>query len=105
LVNEPLIRLLEYKFKDSGLDINVISATIISGIYYLVLHRKRSLFCDVDFNSKVGRERLQYGVNQLSILLFSAINKQNDFEAIAERLRTEGVNEELIAKCVYSDLK
>ena len=56
-INEPLIRLLEHKFKDSSLDINVISAIIISGIYYLILHRKRSHFCDVDYNSRAGKDR------------------------------------------------
>ena len=39
LVNEPLIRMMEQIFKDSGMDMNVITAVMISGIYYLILHR------------------------------------------------------------------
>lgn len=101
LINEPLIRLLEYKFKDSGLDIHVIAATLISGVYYLILHRKRSLFCTVDFNTRIGKERLKTGIDQLATLLFACANKQSEQNIIAERLRAEGVSEELITKCVF----
>lgn len=100
VINEPLIRLLESKFVGSGLDINVITAMMISGIYYLILQRKRSLFCDVDFNSKVGKERLRLGVKQMSSMLFAHINRQNERLQIAERLRNEGVSEEIISKCI-----
>ncbi|MCE5332782.1 MAG: TetR/AcrR family transcriptional regulator [Bacteroidales bacterium] len=100
LINEPLIRMLELKFKDSGIDINVICAMIISGIYYLVLHRKRSRFCDVDFNTKQGKDRLRTGIDQLSSILFAQIQKQNELLQIAERFRNEGVSEEVINKCL-----
>ena len=102
LINEPLIQLLEYKFKDSGIDINPIAATLISGVYYLILHRKRSSFCTVDFNTKIGKERLKTGIEQLTTLLFACANKQSEQQKIADRLRQEGVSEELIAKCVFN---
>jgi len=100
IVNEPSIRMLEKTFSGSGLDINVISAMMISGIYYLVLHRNRSLFCDVDFNSKAGKDRLRLGVKQMSSMLFAQINRQKEMLQIAERLRSEGVSEEIIGKCI-----
>lgn len=97
VVNQPLLAMLEQKFKGTGLDVNVISAMMISGIYYLILHRKRSAFCAVDFNTKIGKERLRTGVKQMSQLLFAQVQKKNE---IAERLRAEGVSEEIISKCV-----
>lgn len=100
VVNQPLLAILEHKFKGSGLDVNVICAMMISGIYYLVLHRKRSLFCSVDFNTKVGKERLRTGVRQMSQLLFAETQKQNEMLEVAERLRAEGVSEEIISKCI-----
>lgn len=102
MLNEPLVRLLEYKFSGTGLDINVISAMIISGVYYLILHRKRSLFCDVDFNTKKGKERLKIATDQIASLLFAQIQKANELTLIAEKLRAEGVSEEVIRKCVLS---
>jgi AcrR family transcriptional regulator len=101
LINEPLIKMLEYTFRYSGLDINVIAATIISGVYYLILHRKRSSFCGVDFNTKTGKERLQTGIDQLTTLLFTYTTKRKELDVIAARLRKEGVSEELITKCIY----
>ncbi len=99
LINEPLIRLLEYRFKDSGLDMNVLSAMLISGIYYLILHRNISRFCDVDFSSKKGKDRLEAGLDQLITLFFSELNRQNDKKEIADKLRAEGVDESIISKC------
>ena len=98
-INEPLIRLLEQKFKGSSLDINVISAVIISGIYYLILHRKRSHFCDVDYNSRAGKDRFKEGVRQLTNLLFEKLKEEERIESIKNKLRAEGVSEEIIAKC------
>jgi hypothetical protein len=73
---------------------------MISGIYYLILHRKRSEFCSIDFNTKIGKERLRTGVRQMSELLFDGIQKKKEMLEIAERLRAEGVSEEIISKCV-----
>jgi AcrR family transcriptional regulator len=100
MINESLIQLLEYKFRDSGLDINVIAATIISGVYYLILHRKRSSFCHVDFNTRQGKERLKNGIQQLTSLLFDYTNQQSQNQKIAERLRQAGVSEDIISSCV-----
>ena len=59
LVNEPLIRLLEQRFEGSGIDMNVISALMISGIYFLVLHRNIFNFCDIYFSTKKGKLRFE----------------------------------------------
>ncbi|MEI6754089.1 MAG: TetR/AcrR family transcriptional regulator [Paludibacter sp.] len=101
LVNEPLIRLLEYRFKDSGIDMNVICALIISGIYYLILHRNISRFCDVDFSTKKGKDRLNSAVNQLVSILFSELKRQQQLLEIADKLRAEGISEDIINKCFY----
>jgi AcrR family transcriptional regulator len=100
LVNEPLIRLLEHCFKDSGIDINVITAMMISGIYYLILHRKRSKFCDIDFSTKKGRVRLEEAIDQLATILFAELKRQIKMQHIADRLRAEGVSESIINKCL-----
>jgi len=100
LINEPLIRLLEYRFKDSGIDMNVICAMMISGIYYLILHRNRSKFCDVDFATKKGKDRLESAVEQLASILFGELKRKQEILEIAARLRAEGVSESIINKCM-----
>lgn len=75
-INETLINELEKKFHATGVDLSVLAALIISGIYYLILHRNMSTFCNVDFSSKSGRDRLEKSVDQLVSLLFMAVNMQ-----------------------------
>jgi len=99
-INEPLVRLLEHCFKDSDIDMNVISAMMISGIYYLILHRNRSKFCDVDFATKKGKVRLEEAVNQLADILFAELKRQHEMKQIANKLRAEGVSESVINKCL-----
>ncbi len=75
-INESLIRELEKRFDSSGVDLSVLAALIISGIYYLILHRNMSTFCNVDFSSKSGRDRLEKTVDQLISLLFATVRSQ-----------------------------
>jgi len=100
LVNIPLIRLLEFRFKNSGIDMNVITALIISGVYYLVLNQNLSKFCDVDFSSKKGKLRLEDGVEQLASILFAELKQKQELLNIANKLRAEGVSESIINKCL-----
>ncbi len=99
-VNESLIRLLESCFHNSGMDVNVICALMISGIYYLILHRNMSRFCDVDFSTKKGRERLENALEQVITVLFGELRKQNEKLEIAKKLRAEGVSEDIIQRCI-----
>ncbi len=100
MINEPLIQMLEARFGNSGININAISAIVISGIYYLILHRKRSTFCRVDFATKEGKKQLDTAVNQLISILYQAARSQQEKIDIANKLRTEGVSEEIIRKCI-----
>lgn len=101
--NEPLIKMMEAIFKDAGLDMNVICALMISGIYYLILHKDRSNFCDVDFSTRKGKERLEKGIDQLAALLFGELNRQQERNEIANKLRAEGVSDDIINRCLYTN--
>ena len=100
MINEPLIQMLEARFGNSGININAISAIVISGIYYLILHRKRSTFCRVDFATKEGKKQLDTAVNQLISILYQVARSQQEKIDIADKLRAEGVSEEIIRKCI-----
>lgn len=99
-VNEQLIRNLEGRFKGTGVDMNAITALMISGIYYLILHRNRSRFCDIDFSTKAGREQMEAAVDQLSSIIFAHFRSQQEKQAIAGRMRAEGISEDVIARCI-----
>jgi AcrR family transcriptional regulator len=74
-INESLIGLLETRFANSGWDMNVVVSMLIGGVYYLILHRTRSTFCNVDFGTKKGKDRLLETVDQMIQLIFADINK------------------------------
>lgn len=75
-INETLIHELEKRFENTGVDLSVMAALLISGIYYLILHRNMSTFCNVDFSSKSGRDRLEKTVDQLVSILFATMRLQ-----------------------------
>jgi AcrR family transcriptional regulator len=102
-LNQSLIAVLEKRFGGTGLDINVLTALTISGVYYLIMHQEISTFCNVDFSSKKGRKRLDAALDQLISLFFSKMKHQQEIQEIAKRLEEAGVSLEIIAKCI--DLK
>ncbi len=101
MINMALIRMLEARFEGTGIDMNVISAMMISGVYYLILHKDISSFCNVDFASKKGKERFEKTIDDLSSILFSELKRRKENIEIADKLRAEGVSEEIIQKCIH----
>lgn len=75
-INDTLIKELDKKFNITGLDLNVITAMMISGIYYLILHRNMSTFCNVDFSTKAGKDRLNATIDQLVEMIFGCIRSK-----------------------------
>ena len=54
---------IELKYKD--IDLRAVSALLVAGIYYLVLHAKStdSLFCEIDLNTEEGMERIKKAIS------------------------------------------
>lgn len=70
----PLAEKYDDLFKNSGIDFVAIATIIVSGLYYLYLHKDRSTFCNIDMNTEEGRDRINQAIKFLSELLFSKIN-------------------------------
>ena len=74
----PLAEKYDNIFKNSGIDFVAIATIIISGLYYLYLHKDRSTFCNIDMNTKEGRNRINQAIKFLSEPLFKNVsNKTN----------------------------
>lgn len=75
----PLAEKYDDLFKNSGIDFVAIATIIVSGLYYLYLHKDRSTFCNIDMNTEEGRNRVNQAIKFLSELLFSKrnIGKEN----------------------------
>ena len=57
-------------FKGTDTDIEAIFAILISGIYYLNIHKNVSTFCNIDFTTREGKKRLLKAIEQLGGMLF-----------------------------------
>ncbi len=63
-------------FKDTDVDLEMLAAILISSIYYMILHRNQSKFCNIDVNQKEDVERLKKMIDKIADLLMGNL-KQN----------------------------
>ncbi|WP_289023766.1 TetR/AcrR family transcriptional regulator [uncultured Salegentibacter sp.] len=60
-----IFSLADKDFQDKDIDIRAISALLVAGIYYMVLHAKSTdtLFCEIDINTPKGMERIKNAIS------------------------------------------
>lgn len=85
-----------------GTDVDVVawSSLLISGIYYLCLHKERANFCGIDMNNPNHVERVRRTLKAIVDQLRWLMEKQSEKQRIADNLRKSGVSEEIIRKCM-----
>lgn len=69
----PLCQKYSKLFSDTDIDIVTISALIIGGIYYLILHDELSTFSGINLKMESDRQRVIKAINKLSDILFTPI--------------------------------
>ena len=72
---------------------------INEGIYYLILHRKRSTFWGVDFSKRPERKRFIEAIGQVITLVFNTLEQQKQTVEIARKLKLKGVALDVIVEC------
>ena len=77
----PLWQKFSNIFSNTDIDIVTISALIIGGIYYLILHDKLSTFSGIDLKKESDKQKVIKAISKLSDILFtfipSSITKEN----------------------------
>ncbi len=81
-------------------DIVAISALLVAGIYFLVLHKDRSTFAGIDLNTPEGKKRVTDTCHHVGEMLFCEGPVKKERQRIADNLRKQGVPEEIIAKAI-----
>lgn len=89
---------LEKYFEKSTIDIRANTALLIGGIYYLLLHKERSTFCGIDFNTEAGLERMKKAVIDTCDKMFEIRDIDNKISQIARNLLKRGVDKSIIAE-------
>ncbi len=79
-------------FKGSKIDINIFNAILISSVYYLTLHKKISRFCDVNFDTQAGHNRMLDSIEFIVNLLFDKLESVNKLRNAAKKMIEDGVS-------------
>lgn len=96
----PLVEKYKKAFEGSPVDIDAVSALIISGIYYLILHADLSLFAGIDIRAEDGKRKIHDAIDYFSNQFFSGFpSPKTEAEIIARRLKEKGVALDVIAEC------
>lgn len=97
----PLCKTLKEGYSNSNIDMISITALIVGGIYYLILHNELAEFSGIDFNRESDRNRILKGIKQLSDVLFQETSKEPTI-SIASKMKKDGLPLKKIAE--YTNL-
>lgn len=65
-----IFRNFEEKHADIGIDVTAVSALLVAGIYYMLLHKDRSSMIGIDINQAAGKRRIINAIREISRLIF-----------------------------------
>lgn len=73
-LGSKVFELTDIELQGKDIDIRAISALLVSGIYYMVLHAKSTdtTFCEIDINQPEGMQRIK---NAVSLILEMSYNR------------------------------
>ncbi len=74
LLSKIFFALSDKELEGKDIDLRAVSALLVAGIYYLVLHAKSTdtLFCEIDLNAPEGMTRIK---NAISMILENTYNQ------------------------------
>lgn len=94
-MNLNLVEYYDLMFKPLNINIRGIIALLISGIYYLILHKERAPFCSIDFNrADGGGKAFSEAVDTLVDLLFNQLESYNEKRESLNRMLKDGISKE-----------
>jgi len=76
-------------FEDSEYDVKLITAILLSAVYYMAGYKKKETYFGMNIKGNTGNLKLLEGINQLSDLVFDKIEKTTEKE-IAKKMIQSG---------------
>lgn len=104
LMNMNLVEYYDLLFKSAHINIRSIIALLISGVYYLILHRERAPFCKIDFDTPEGEAAFSEAVDTLVEMLFDRIEAHNEKRACYERMLKDGISQKKACQYLGVDI-
>lgn len=98
----PLCKKFADAFAETGIDIVAISALIVGGIYYMILHCEMSEFSGINLNNEQDRERMIKAIKYLTKILLQTSSYGYSTIKIASKMKKDNVPLNKIAE--YTNL-
>lgn len=95
----PLVKEYGSLFSNTPVDIVAISALIVGGIYYLILHSSLSSFSGIDISTDEGEKRIMNAIEYLSDTLFAKLVEENKIIDIIKKMKENNIDVGVIANC------
>lgn len=103
LAFENIFRSQEETFKDTGLDLEVLTGVLVAAITYLSMRRKKSLFLGIDYSLTKNKERLIKTIADIVQMYFAAVKQRKEVLDVAKNLKEKGIDTAIIAECCNID--
>ena len=82
-------------FEGTDYDVRLITAMLLSSIYYIAGYKRKESFCGMNLKGNIGNLKILEGVTQLSNLVFDKVEKTTEKE-IAKKMLASGDNPEKV---------
>ena len=90
-------------FQQIGIDVEAFYALLIAGIYYLILRKDVSTFCNINVATRAGKERIFNAIDKLADLMFAVFERMEEKKRIARRLLDRGMEIREVAEILEVD--
>lgn len=101
-LNLNLVAYYEDVFRSSGIDIKNITALLLGGVYYIVLHKERATFCTTDFNTEEGHNSLTNAIDAFVDLIFDKLEQKQRQQQMIQRMLDDGISQAKVLE--YMDI-
>ena len=92
IYSEGILEQSRVSLEKAGVNLNFILSVLLGGIYYVVIHKSKYKFCEVDLNQKRHKDEFIKTLDWLVDLLFEANEQVSKVEKIALRLHEKGMS-------------
>lgn len=96
LTVEKAIPLYEKFLANADINPRAVLAIVVAGMYYIILRKKRSTFCSIDFSTKQGKQLLADTLVKIIIYLSKYGEQNRGNKDIAKKLKEHNVDELII---------
>jgi len=92
ILAKPIFDQCRDVFKDYRIDLNVIYAWWSAGIYFLILHKEVSTFCEYDFTKRQDVEEFLKTLRWMVDVLFDKLESDHKLEQVAIKAYEKGLS-------------